>query len=363
MAKCRVGLCAWNFWGDGTVDRPDNTDELVVSYFVNWLLDKGLCDRIYQLQHMDKIAPVFNAEVAALRKKACLSLVHIGPRDKMPDLDLIFCRWRWDLGATNDPRLAAQRRMLDHYGNTRTRILIWDEDFKLSPDERESLTATDNVTLIETSESAREGDSEGLVYVPHPIALDDSGLDRVLGRPGNREGDHIDWMLRVAYVGNNYEREEYLTKYLRFAANMDPGTVHLYGNWMKYNTEILERHPSMVFHTKVGRRMRDWIYQHAGTVPMLAKDVYFERGHITPRLHEVVMAGGIPIGFHEFKGWKRYYNPEFVVRDSKEFGILAAEVFLYDKEKRRQALKMQLEILHDNRVFDVDHFFECIGVD
>jgi hypothetical protein len=361
------GLCCWNFWGDGIVDRPDNTDEMVVSYIVNWLLDHYSATSqnltIYQLQHMDPIAPVWTAEVAGLRKRAYEALQVIGPGDTLPELEIIFCRWRWDVGAPNDPRLKAQQRMLDHYGGTRTRILIWDEDYQIDDETLAMLKCYPNVELIETSEMARRHKRLGWVYAPHPIRLDrDKCLRNILGPPGHRNGDHLEMNMRLAYVGNNYERQEYLDKYLTHSSNRHPGTVHLYGNWLKYSTDINHQYPGIAFHTKVGRHMRDWVYQHSLAVPMLAKKVYFDLGHITPRLHEVVSAGGIPIGFTEFMGVDRYYPDDLIVSDDRELALLVDEISGWDRAKRRGKLYEQVDKMIDEKVFDVDEFFRCIGV-
>lgn len=367
-SKTNFGLCCWNFWGDGVVDRPDNTDEMVVTYIINWLLDrysaKGQEINIYQLQHMDPISPVWTAEIAALRKRAYESLQVVGPDDTPPELEVIFCRWRWDVGAPNDPRLRAQQRMLDHYGGTSTRILIWDEDYQIDDDTEQYLLSIPNVELIETSEIARVGErSLKCTYAPHPIRLDrDKCLRNVLGPPGLRQGDHLEMGMRLGYVGNNYERQEYLDKYLTHGSNRHPGTVHLYGNWLKYGTDIIEEYPGISFHTKVGRHMRDWVYQHSLAVPMLAKQIYFQWGHITPRLHEVVSAGGIPIGFTEFNGVERYYPGDLIVSDDRELALLVDEIAAWDGAKRRGKLYEQVEKMIDEKIFDVDEFFRCIGI-
>ncbi len=360
--KLRFGICAWSRWGDDVVDRPDNTDELVVANIVHHLRSKLRIDLTWCLQQIDDFNPHFVGEAAAIRKEAWDSFISVvSQQGHYPDLDVVFCRWRWDVGVKDDPRLVMQRRMLDRYCNTNTRILIWDEDFKLTSDERTSLRSCSNVTFIETSEVARLGSEKGLVYVPHPIEMPpiDDIVARVLPPAGRGIGDHLDQNLRVAYVGNNYERSEFV-RLFHYELFHHPNCTHFYGNWRKYDAAYEK--DGITFHPKVGRQMRDWVYQHATCVPMLAKDVYFERGHITPRLHEVVTAGGIPVGFSSFRGFDRYYPPRCTAYSAADFACVVDELAAMSHDERKKAVREQAEKLIDERIFDVPLFFESIGL-
>lgn len=370
--KLKFGICCWNFWGDSVIDRPDNTDEMVVAHVVEWLIRHGLCERVYQLQHMEGLNPTFTAEASSLRKFAYERIIDVPDIynrsiDEYPDLDIIFCRWRWDVGTPGDVRLKKQDEMFARYGGTKTRILVWDEDYMLTQADLGQLSVMGNVDLIETSSAALKRDLDGLAhdrtYVPHPLKLElQPCLDAVLPPAGSGKGDHLDTNMFMAYVGNNYKREQYLKKYFSTTCELKPGRIHLYGNWTKYDTRVVREHPGITFHPKVGRAMRDWAYQHAACVPMLAKEEYFRLGHITPRLHEVVNAGSIPIGFSEFNGWDRYYLPDTLAWDADSLYDVAIRCSNMTYDQRKAKLKEQVELLLDNRIFDVDLFFENIGV-
>lgn len=364
--KLKFGLCCWNYWGDTVVDRPDATDEMVVSHIVKHLVDNGMCkdDLIWDLQHRESNDVEFFAEARELREDAYRHLAPCAHDWCTPpdDLDYVFCRWRWDVGMKDDPRLVAQEEMLKKYLGTKTTILLWDEDFKLLPEEETRLRSAGNVRFLETSELAWERSRPGWEYVPHPIALDvDRAVSNVRPRAGSGAGDHLDPSLVCAYVGNNYERDDCIEKYV-VPLSRDFGGVHFYGNWLKYDHDIMSRWENVNFHTKVDRNMRDWVYSHASCVPMLAKDVYFERGHITPRLHEVVSVGSIPICFAEFYGHGRYFGRENVATDEMSFFDIVTRIHQYSYEDRKKHHRDQIDRLVSNRIFDVNEFFRVLDL-
>lgn len=355
MKFSKFGLCVWNVWGDDVIDRPDNIDETITATMIEWLSQNGYIkpeEKICQFQVLND-TNYFSGPDAELRGWA-YSLMH-PVLDEYPELDYLFVRWRWDLGVENDERLTRQRAVLSHYLGTKTKIFIWDDDFKMSEPWRARLFGEyENVRFVEISEMAHE--EPGLSYIPYPLKLDkELALSRVLSPAGTGHGDHLDRNLNLVYVGNNYDREEFVDRYISSVASQYRGTVHFYGNWHKYDTRISERYPGIHFHPKVNKSMCSWLYQHAIAVPMLAKNIYFQRGHITPRLYEAVMSGGIPIGFDRFKNCEKYFK--IVVGNSRELSATITWLRDLSLDQRRNILSEQIDLLVDNRIFDVDKFF------
>jgi hypothetical protein len=356
MEFSKFGLCVWNVWGDDVIDRPDNIDETITATMIDWLARNGYInaqEKVCQFQVLNTTHH-FAGPDAALRSWAYNLLCPIA--DVYPELDYLFIRWRWDLGIENDERLNKQRSVLNHYLGTDTKIFVWDDDFKMSPAWRNRLFGEySNVSFVEISETAHE--EQALSYIPYPLKIDkDLALSRVLSPAGTGHGDHLDTNLNLVYVGNNYDREEFVDRYVTSVASYYPGSVHFYGNWHKYDTDISQRYSHIGFHPKVNKSMCKWLYQHAVAVPMLAKDVYFKRGHITPRLYETVMAGGIPIGFDRFKNHEKYFK--LVVSSSQELTRILSWLKGLSFTARRDILDEQLDLLIDNKIFDVDEFFK-----
>jgi len=358
-----IGFCTWNRWGDDVVDRPDNTDEILVSSLVNGFLARGRS--VHLMQRLDDINPTFRFEFAGERKKAFNALTAYDTDPFDIDYDAIFCRWRWKLSDKPDKRLDLQKRMLDKYLDTRTQIFVMDEDFQLDHDERNKLLSHRNVRLIEASEAAYQGRRYGTSYVPHPFPFGEGIIAasnaKVLPQYGLGQGDHLEWGMRLGYVGNNYEREELVGPLLGDEPVEYPMMTHFFGNWLKYDATVMNRLPGIAFHTKVGRHMRDWVYQHSIAVPMLAKRVYFNLGHITPRLHEVLCAGGIPIGFSRFLGAERYYLPELIVNEETHMPDMIDWIEGMSHADRRALHRRECEHVLKNRIFDTDLCLHNMG--
>lgn len=353
----RFGFCTWNVWGDDVVDRPDNIDETIIATMVDWLQKNKFGDRFCQFQVMNETT-TFQGPHADLRKSAYEAMVPLV--EEYPELDYLLVRWRWSILPGADERLDRQEKTIQKYIGTKTKIFIWDEDFKMSSSEKEKIFQNaSNVFHIEISEASFfEPDT---INVPCPLNIDkDAALAKVLDTAGSGAGDHLDATLALAYVGNNYDREEFVKKYIEPVACSLPGRVHLYGNWLKNDTSMCEKMPSICYHPKASKFLCDWLYQHATAVPMLAKQVYFDRGHITPRMYEVVSAGGIPIGFYNFYGADRYFS--IVVSSAEELFREVIRLQLMTKEQRSDLLRKQIELLEKNNVFSVDLFFKNLGV-
>jgi hypothetical protein len=351
------GFCTWNVWGDDTVDRPDNVDETIIATMVQWLVENGFGVKFCQFQTMND-TDTFSGPEASIRRFAYDAMVQC--IDEYPSLDYLLVRWRWNLGIENDERLLRQSSAIEHYVGTNTKIFIWDEDFKMSQAERNSIFGgAKNVSYIEISEVAKEDDS--LIHVPVPLKIDrKKSLLRVLDKAGSGAGDHLDANLSLAYVGNNYDREEFVQRYIEPVARMLPGKVHVYGNWLKKDLSVSARMPNICYHPKASKSLCDWLYQHATAVPMLAKQIYFDKGHITPRMYEVVSSGGIPIGFSDFLHAEQYFR--VIVSSAEELYEKVKELEALSRFQRLKILHEQLEILEKNKVFDVNAFFSSLGV-
>lgn len=365
IENMRFGLCVWNDWGDNKTDRPDNIAELTTANIINWLHKNNMTEqdgrKVYQFQpfnHNNDI--VFEGASADDRRRAYSTMLDVHT-DKLeyPTLDYLLVRYRWDLGIPGDKRVEYQDATLAHYIDTSTKIFIWDEDFQMSSQLREKYSMHENVELVEISEAAIDDDM--LTYIPHMLDIDATkALANVLGPHATNNGDHFDTEFLLAYIGNNYEREETLSRYLEHIASAYPKQVHLFGNWLKYDERVRDEYPNIAFHTKVGKVMTAWLYQHSVAVPMLAKEVYFRRGHIVPRLAEVIQSGGIPIGFSEFKNAAKYFH--FIASNDIELEALVTKIKGFTLEERRDALKQQIALLEENNIFSVSGFFECLGV-
>lgn len=345
-----VGLSCWNRWGDAVLDRPDNSDEPIVANIVNELAPKDHV--IYGLQVLDDTEPVFFGENAKQRETAFTLMRHTL---ELPELDVLFLRWRWDMPGREN-LVIRQTQVLDRYLKTNTRIIVWDDDFQLfhtptAASTLRRLADARNVELIEISDAAKEQAAHAgckFTAVPYPLDIDvDAALSRVCV-PSRYD--------RLSYVGNRYERDDIIDEWVTHETSRHPRQTHFYGNWMKRGGP--ERWPDIEFHPKVARIGRDDAYRRSVAVPMLAKQVYLDRGHVVPRLHEVVHAGGIPIGLSSFRNTSRYFS--LVADDGRHLSALVDEIASWSLQQRRDALVRQCDLMRPE--FDTKIFIERLGL-
>jgi len=362
----RFGLCVWDDWGDYKIDRPDNISETLLSFMIEWLDRKGFLNiddgKIYQFQPFEKFITYFVGDNCQLREKAYNSMIDFwdinDASNDFPELDCLFVRWRWDLGLDNDKRVSYQEKTLEHYLKTDTRIYIWDADCQMSQDDK-ALMIKHGVTLVDVAESALGATDVINIPFSYNICID-TALGNVLQGSSSNSGDHLDENFLLSYVGNNYEREEYVEKYLKHVSDFFPKQVHLFGNWLKYNNGVKARFENISFHPKVNKSMLQWVYRHSIAVPLITKRKSFIDGRISPRLIEVLSAGSIPIGFKEFKNYEKYFN--FVAESDKDLVKLVNKIKGFSFEQRKSAVFDQLNLLNKNKIFDVDYFFKRIDI-
>jgi hypothetical protein len=103
----------------------------------------------------------------------------------------------------------------------------------------------------------------------------------------------------LTYVGNRYERDEDIEKWL---APVPPHRrVAVYGKW-EPQQEVKARWPHITFGGRID--MKDFAEHMSSSVavPLLAKPAYHEGGQVTLRAFEALAAGTIPIGLSTFLG-------------------------------------------------------------
>lgn len=343
-----IGLSCWNRWGE-ILDRADNSDEPIVANIVNRLVSKG--HTVHGMQVLEDPDPTFGGDDALWRETAFRSMRHT---TDLPHLDVLFVRWRWKIPGypERDCLVSRQDAILDRYLGTETRVIIFDDDFQLfhqpsKHDVLDRLARAGNVELVEVSDAAKDETTLGgcrLTAIPYQLDMDvAAALTRVV-TPSRYD--------RLAYVGNRYERDDVIDTWVSHETTAHPSLTHFYGNWGK--TDSRTRWPDIEFHQKVGRAGRDDAYRRAVAVPMLAKQVYLDRGHVVPRLHEVVHAGGIPIGLSSFRNASRYFA--IVAEDGRHLSELVDEIWDWSLARRKAALEEQCAQMASE--FDTGIFIE-----
>ena len=206
-----------------------------------------------------------------------------------PELDVLLMEWRWFIPSKNQPYLDRQQRMLAHYGETSTKIIIWDTDHHLTANDEVSLPS--NATIVEPSFRPKflTRPRKTLHYATD-VALLVTGRELIID-----ETKHDD----LCYVGNRYERDQDVNDWLHPIS--DDLRISIVGKWEPIN-EMRTMWPKINFHQRIdAAEFKTWI-SRAEAVPLLAKKSYHETGLMALRVFETVMNGSLPISLATFTG-------------------------------------------------------------
>ena len=358
----KIGLSFWAYLGDNVIDSPSGANFYLPSV-VSVLQDRDY--EIYSLQqNRDGMLsePIkFENFLADERRKTYEALNFVEGSD-FPDLDILYVEWRWPIQGRNTfndigvpgftPDLLRQTAILDYYLNKKnTKIVIWDQDYKLSEIDEEKFLNADsaNVKIVETSVFPKKRLIDRYrIQVPFDFdTIYEYGIN--FGRD------------KILYVGNNYERERMIDEYMLPISEKYPGKVQFYGNWRKYPEEferISNKWPNIVYNDRITKADFLRVYQDSLCVPLLAKDDYLKHGHMTARLLESLYFGSLPIGFREFNGIEFYLTDELIVNSAEDFIYKYEELMRYNYSERIKLYNAQIDRLKP--LMDVHRFVDTI---
>jgi hypothetical protein len=264
----------------------------------------------------------------------------------LPELDVLLVEWRWPIpgrncgGAYSDPDLDRQTQLLRHYSGTKTKIIVWDLDHKLS--------YTDEMTwrpdaIFETSVFPRLQHTRRTRVEP-PFVIDDLLQFKTLD---------VHSLKKLVYVGSRYERDEIITEYVKSTSDAYPGQVEFYGNWSKTIDECKSLWPNISFRNRITTRGFRKAYGDAAACPLLAKKSYIKSGFMTPRVWESVLFGTIPVSIGEM-------YPEYTVHSAwSGRHMLGISMELSNLSWKQRDLLRQ-ELAHRMRFMDAKYFVDKI---
>lgn len=163
-------------------------------------------------------------------------------------------------------------------------VYIFDLDYKLDEATLDKLKADGlKFKVVELGNKwAYRGDEALRVQIPFDwdVMLAEADIKSVFSKTKS-----------ICYVGNRYERDETVYKYL------DPiGNVDIYGKWLHGDVDF----SGLVFHGRVYvHQMKEAYRTHMATL-LMAKQEYYEHEFMTARILEAVFYGCIPFFAEEY---------------------------------------------------------------
>jgi hypothetical protein len=204
----------------------------------------------------------------------------------LPDVDVLMLEWRWPIPGRNTTWCGAaghtcdlhrQTELVAHYvDRLGVPVVVWDKDRKLPPHDR--LRRTPGVTVCEPALHP----SPGAVSLLFPVA------DAVLEAAEPVALSQVARPVTLAYVGNQYDRDEAFDTFFAPAAATVPHVVA--GKWPR-----TDRWPHVTFAGRVAFADVTRIHRSSLATVLLLPHRYAAAGQMTQRLFEAVLAGCLPI--------------------------------------------------------------------
>lgn len=271
-----------------------------------------------------------------------------------PELDVVLIEWRWPIPDRNcvmnsdgswfvpngmQTDLLRQWELIRHYQKTKTPIVLWDLDHKLTYRDEQTVKPA---AVFETSVNLM---STYVVRtrVEPPTVVADLLQHKTLP---------VDPLRKMAYVGSRYERDDVISEWIEPVSDQFPGQVEFWGKWD--GADKLWK--NVKYMGRIG--MRDFMkaYGTAACCPLLAKRSYMKSGFISPRPWEALLFGTLPVGLSCHAAAWRYTNGIFAcdAADLSEITQWFAGMTLQERHIKRE------ELAHDLKHMDVSHFVDSI---
>lgn len=317
----RIGYSFWGFLGDGITDTPDGGRSHRAT-LIDALTSAGQ-DIVFLQADRD-------------RTEADTELPYAWEPNGFPVIDTLMLEWRWPITGRNTTPcgtpghtcdLHRQADLVDFYTREGLPTMLWDKDRQLPADD--PLRAMGNVTVCE----AALHPSPGAAALLFPIA--DAALDR--SEPAALAGGERRWML--AYVGNQYDRDDCFDRYFAPAAATHPDHL-VAGKWTD-----TARWPHIRFLGRVPFSKVADLYGMSRTTILLLPDRHLAAGQMTQRLFEAVLVGCLPLCPAEFRSANRLVPDHLIVSSGAEATDLIGDLATARPERRAELLAACLERL------------------
>ncbi|MEV8637600.1 hypothetical protein AB0395_38750 [Streptosporangium sp. NPDC051023] len=266
----KIGFSFWGFLGPGILDTPDG-------------------GRFWRRSIVDELTALGHQLVLLQTNRDLTEAGQALPYQwdpGFPDIDVLVCEWRWPLpGRNTTPCEAAghtcdlhrQQDLLDHYAHAQTLpTVLWDTDRQMTPDD--PLRRMPNVVVCDTARRLAAGAAVLFNMVPDKL-IDAADPEQLVARRRP---------LDLAYVGNQYDRDEAFGEFFAPAAARFPHRVA--GKWPR-----TEAWPQVNFTGRCSFGDVAGVYRTALSTVLLLPDRYATVGAITQRAGEAVTEGCLPL--------------------------------------------------------------------
>lgn len=301
-----VGYFYWGFLGDKKFDKNGNEVSTPDgNAFYSWSIIKALQDRgdtVYLFSDRDQIGVVkmgeelFSSFATYARYNAWQNCISTIPAtdELYENLEYAIVEWRWLIPGRNDadtkinnpegyqPDLEMMHNIINKCNEHNVPVIIFDLDYKLTP---EDIKENDIKYVIELGNKWQDSDIVKSTSIEIPFDFTYINEFDIKMK---------DFTADVIYIGNRYERDWCIDKYL------PAGTV-VHGNWLEPgHGDPVNEWPHIEFRKRVNASEIMQPYNDAIVTVLLAKREYCEMGFMTARIQEAVFYGTVPLFITEY---------------------------------------------------------------
>lgn len=370
----RIGYSYWGFLGDRKYDEDGNILSTPDgNAFYSWsIINKFIEDGHQVLGIMpDRDEPGFRFEGVNLfsswcktsRSNAYMSMNHIEYGDffdienrdilskdaikalwdmyHVNEFDVIIHEWRMPIIGRNtatdkdsenwQPDLFIQDALVEYCNKNDIKLIIFDLDYKIPKDVvADFVYVTKNMYIFELGKkwSSLAYETDGRcrkVYIPFDFRFMN------LFKLKSKFTDDI------VYIGNRYERDWCINKYLKNV----PG-VKVFGNWLEGQRHSDKEWPMINFGKRLQTSDMHDAYSNSATTILLAKKEYCENGFMTARILEAIFYGCVPLFIEEYGEdvidlYAGCFANELTVRNSEDV-IKKSKMFREDVRFRNRVI-------------------------
>ena len=290
----RIGYSFWGFLGSGITDTPDG-GRSHRGALVDGLIGRGH-DIVFLQPDRD-----------ALEAHEDLSHQYMWDAG-LPNIDALFLEWRWPIPGRNTTWCGApghtcdlhrQTDLVAHYARRLgVPTIVWDKDRRLDTDD--PLRACPAVTVCEPALHPTPG-AASLLFPVFDDALAEADPVALAATPRPAA---------LAYVGNQYDRDDQFSRYFAPPAAALP---HVVAGEMARHVPLADLNfIGRVPHPEVTK-----IHRSASATVLLLPERYERVGHVTQRIFEAVLEGCLPIAPLTLRSADYFAPPELLQRTAQ----------------------------------------------
>ena len=303
-----VGYFYWGYLGDKKFDKNGNEVSTPDgNAFYSWSIIKALQDAghlVYLFSDRDNVgftkmgSDLFASFAQEPRTAAYIDSLHtLGREDEdriFKDMEYAIVEWRWEIPGRNDeqtkinnpsgyqPDLEMMKDIISRCKDNNVPVIVFDLDYKLTEADIEKYGIEYVIEL-----GNKWSNSTIVKGCTVQIPFDFTYINEF-------DVKMTDFSSDVIYIGNRYERDWCIDKYL------PEGTV-VHGNWLEPgHGDPQNEWPHLEFRKRLNASEIMKPYNEAVATVLLAKKEYCDMGFMTARIQEAIFYGTVPLFISEY---------------------------------------------------------------